>query len=90
MTGVVGMYPNNDKTCCIFYFQIFISEPSMVKLIHFQGYPIQLLPMVASGVPSIHIAMDFIPELLSQAQLDKQVRLHHLYKYSSGYMIPVA
>ncbi len=45
----------------------------MVKLVHFQGYPIQLLPMVVSGVPSIHIAMDFISELLSQP--DKQVLL---------------
>ena len=47
----------------------------MVKLVHFQGYPIQLLPMMASGVPSLHIAMDFIPELLQQTQLDKQVRI---------------
>ena len=45
----------------------------MVKLVHFQGYPIQLLPMTVSGVPSLHIAMDFIPELLSQPQTDKHV-----------------
>ena len=38
-----------------------------------QGYPTQLLPMIVSGVPSIHICMDFIPELLAQPQIDKQV-----------------
>ena len=45
----------------------------MVKLIHFQGYPPELLPMMVSGVPSIHISLDFIPELLGQPQPDKQV-----------------
>lgn len=45
----------------------------MVKLIHFQGYPSQLLPLLVSGVPSMHIATDFLPELLAQPQLEKQV-----------------
>lgn len=46
----------------------------MVKLIHFQGYPPQLLPLMVSGVPSMHIVMDFMSELLAQPQLEKQVR----------------
>ena len=57
----------------IFILQVFIAEPSMVKLVHFQGYPIQLLPMMVSGVPSMHIALDFLSELLAQPQLEKQV-----------------
>ena len=38
----------------------------MVKLIHFQGYLSQLLPLMVSGVPSMHIVMDFMSELLTQ------------------------
>jgi len=30
--------------------------------------------MMVSGVPSMHICLDFIPELLSQPHADKQVR----------------
>lgn len=45
-------------------------------LSHFlcQGYPQALLPLTVAGIPSIHICLDFIPELLAQPQLEKQVR----------------
>ena len=59
---------------CSYLHQTFIAEPSMVKLVHFQGYPLQLLPMMVSGVPSMHICLDFIPELLAQPEMQKQVR----------------
>ncbi|XP_071945249.1 integrator complex subunit 2-like [Antedon mediterranea] len=52
--------------------QIFISDPALVKLVHFQGYPSELLPVTVAGIPSIHICLDFIPELLSQPQIEKQ------------------
>jgi integrator complex subunit 2 len=58
---------------CSYLHQVFISEPSMVKLVHFQGYPLQLLPLMVTGIPSIHIVVDFLMELLSQTQLEKQV-----------------
>ena len=44
-----------------------------------QGYPQALLPLTVAGIPSIHICLDFIPELLAQPQLEKQVRLPNLY-----------
>ncbi|XP_063236508.1 integrator complex subunit 2 [Bacillus rossius redtenbacheri] len=58
---------------CSFLHHCFIAEPSLAKLVHFQGYPRELLPVTVEGVPSMHICLDFIPELLSQPQLDKQV-----------------
>ena len=33
----------------------------------------ELVPMTVVGVPSMHICLDFAPELLSQPSLDKQV-----------------
>ncbi len=42
---------------------------------YFQGYPLELLPVTVSGVPSMHICLDFVPELLSQPDLEKQVRI---------------
>ena len=42
-------------------------------IISLQGYPIELLPDTVAGVPSMHICLDFAPELLSQPSLEKQV-----------------
>ncbi|XP_053695258.1 integrator complex subunit 2 isoform X2 [Sabethes cyaneus] len=58
---------------CSYIHQIFIAEPSLAKLVHFQGYPRGLLHMTVRGIPSMHICLDFIPELLSMAEMDKQI-----------------
>ncbi|XP_062559708.1 integrator complex subunit 2 isoform X1 [Armigeres subalbatus] len=58
---------------CSYIHQVFIAEPSLAKLVHFQGYPRELLPMTVRGIPSMHICLDFIPELLSMVEMDKQI-----------------
>lgn len=58
---------------CSYLHQVFIADPSLAKLVHFQGYPRELLPVTAPGIPSMHICLDFIPELLSQPLLEKQI-----------------
>lgn len=58
---------------CSYIHQVFISEPSLAKLVHFQGYPRELLPITVRGIPSMHICLDFIPELLSMPEMDKQI-----------------
>lgn len=76
---------------CSFLHQIFISEPSLAKLVHFQGYPRDLLPVTVQGIPSMHICLDFIPELLSQASLEKQVFAVDLISHLSvQYALPKA
>lgn len=58
---------------CSFIHHMFISEPSLAKLVHFQGYPRELLPITVRGIPSMHICLDFIHELLGMAEMDKQI-----------------
>uniref|UniRef100_A0A4W3JCT6 Integrator complex subunit 2 n=1 Tax=Callorhinchus milii TaxID=7868 RepID=A0A4W3JCT6_CALMI len=58
--------------CCLLH-QMFIADPNIAKLVHFQGYPSELLPLTVAGIPSMHICLDFIPELLAQPQLEKQI-----------------
>ena len=60
------------KVCC-FIHQSFILQPGIAKLLHFQGYPPELLHITIAGVPSMHICIDFIPELLNQPHLEKQL-----------------
>lgn len=58
---------------CSYIHQVFIAEPTMAKLVHFQGYPRELLSMTVRGIPSMHICLDFIPELLSMPEMEKQI-----------------
>ncbi|MCI4388170.1 hypothetical protein PGIGA_G00082510 [Pangasianodon gigas] len=58
---------------CSLLHQMFIADPNIAKLVHFQGYPQALLPLTVAGIPSMHICLDFIPELLAQPQLEKQI-----------------
>ncbi|CAG5122619.1 unnamed protein product [Candidula unifasciata] len=69
------LYNLREVRCLVFSYihQVFIADPNLAKLVHFQGYPSMLIPFVVSGVPSMHICLDFIPELLGQPQRNKQV-----------------
>ncbi|XP_072034600.1 integrator complex subunit 2-like [Amphiura filiformis] len=58
---------------CSLLHQMFIADPYLAKLVHFHGYSSELLPVAVAGIPSMHICLDFIPELLSQPQQDKQI-----------------
>lgn len=58
---------------CSFIHQAFISEPSLAKLVHFQTYPRDVIPMMVKGVPSMHICIDFLHEFLSMPEMDKQI-----------------
>ena len=58
---------------CSFIHQAFISEPSLAKLVHFQTYSREVIPMMVKGVPSMHICIDFLHEFLSMPEMDKQI-----------------
>ncbi|XP_029467424.1 integrator complex subunit 2 isoform X1 [Rhinatrema bivittatum] len=66
--------------CCLLH-QMFIADPNIAKLVHFQGYPCELLALTAAGIPSMHICLDFIPELLAQPELEKQKFAIQLLSY---------
>jgi len=61
-----------SQVCCYLH-QAFIEDTNLAKLVHFQGYPHELLAVTTAGVPSMFICMTTAPELLSQPSLEKQV-----------------
>jgi len=76
---------------CCYLHEAFIADPNLAKLVHFQGYPVELLGVTVAGVPSMHICLDFAPELLSQPSLDKQVFAIDLISHLSvQYALPKA
>lgn len=39
----------------------------------FKGYPLELIPLTVARIPSMHICIEFIHELIAQPHVDKQV-----------------
>jgi integrator complex subunit 2 len=52
---------------------VFIDKPEIARVVHFQGYDPELIPVLVLGVPSMHVCGNFIAELLEHASADKQV-----------------
>lgn len=66
---------------CSYIHNSFISEPSLAKLVHFQTYPRELLSITVRGVPSMHICIDFLHEILNMPELQRQIFTIDLTSY---------
>ncbi len=76
---------------CSHLHQVFIAEPYLVKLVHFQGYSKELLPFTIRGIPSMHICLDFLPELITTSDVDRLVFAACLLSHvSAQYALPKA
>ncbi|KAI9275772.1 integrator complex subunit 2 [Phascolomyces articulosus] len=65
-----------QRLICQFVHGLFIDgdrDMLLAKILHFQTYSIELLPVVVEFIPSLFAVFNFIPELLRQPQPDKQV-----------------
>eukprot|EP01018_Ginkgo_biloba_P002421 Gb_16868 [translate_table: standard] len=58
---------------CAFISSLLDANPILLKLIHFQGYDTQLIPMMMEGVPAMVQCFDFLQELLHKSQQTQQV-----------------
>ncbi len=51
------------------------SSLKYLLIVSFQGYPQEFLSVTVTGIPSMHICLDFVPELLRQPEIEKQVMI---------------
>eukprot|EP00873_Tetraselmis_striata_P003201 jgi/Tetstr1/423465/TSEL_014146.t1 len=49
---------------------LFVRQPALVKLVHFQGYSPELLPVMVASVPSMETCVEFLEELLQSGDRD--------------------
>ncbi|XP_060533051.1 probable ATP-dependent RNA helicase DHX34 isoform X3 [Cylas formicarius] len=74
---------------CSYLHQVFIADTMLCKVVHFQRYPSELLEVVIKGVPSMHICLDFLQELMQQPSLKKQIFAVQLLSHLSvQYALP--
>ncbi|KAJ1564317.1 Integrator complex subunit 2, partial [Nowakowskiella sp. JEL0078] len=68
--------PNIEKirdAACSFLHHMFIESDIRAKLLHFHGYDESLLEMTVEKIPSMHVCLHYIPEMISQPQKHKQL-----------------
>ncbi|KAJ3305681.1 Integrator complex subunit 2 [Kappamyces sp. JEL0829] len=53
-----------QRALCDALHQIFVDDITCLRLVHFQGYNAKIVPLVVASIPSIHVCIDLIPELL--------------------------
>ncbi|KAL3271565.1 hypothetical protein HHI36_022040 [Cryptolaemus montrouzieri] len=74
---------------CSYIHQVFIADTALATLVHFQGYPSELLAITVKGIPSMHICGDFVVELMQQPSLNKQIFAIQLLSHLSvQYALP--
>lgn len=56
----------------------FMKKPLLIKLLHFQTYSHTLLPLLEPFIPSLHVALDWLPELLTSPEDGKRRFAAHL------------
>ncbi|KAI8061194.1 integrator complex subunit 2 [Gongronella butleri] len=63
------------KLICRFIHAVFLEDRDnlLIKAVHFQTYAIHLIPMMVDLVPSLFTMTNFLPELLRQPYIEKQV-----------------
>ncbi|MCP9257762.1 Integrator complex subunit 2 [Dirofilaria immitis] len=81
------------RLCCAHIHQMFIADPVLSKLVHFQGYPLRLIPLAVREIPSMHICLEFVHEILALADISKRVfaivliaELAQQYKIESSFI----
>ncbi len=63
---------------CAFLHKVLITDPILIKLICFQTFPLSVIPLLVEGIPSLHITMEYIEEMLQPKNGHQIVFAFHL------------
>ncbi|KAF7631029.1 hypothetical protein Mgra_00008736 [Meloidogyne graminicola] len=58
---------------CTQIHQFFIADAHLPKLVHFNMYPVRLIPLIVKRVPSAHVLINSINELLTGGNLERRI-----------------
>lgn len=83
------------RLACTFLHECFVENPQLIRLIHFQGYDLSLLPHTVGGIEAMHVCMDVVAEMVDNSNKEAQVfavnlAAHLALKYPVPRMVSVA
>lgn len=61
-----GILEESRTIICQYIHKQFIGQTLLAKLVHFQTYPLEMIPVLVEGVPSMHVCLEYVEELLQQ------------------------
>ncbi|KAI0987032.1 hypothetical protein GJ496_006106 [Pomphorhynchus laevis] len=64
----------------LFIHQIFLESSNACRNIHLQGYNYKLVSHLVENVPSMHVCIEILPQMLSNGDIENQVLSMHLLK----------
>uniref|UniRef100_A0A915CV41 Uncharacterized protein n=1 Tax=Ditylenchus dipsaci TaxID=166011 RepID=A0A915CV41_9BILA len=82
-----------QKIACLQIHRMFISDSSSLlpKLVHYNTYPLRLIPVMVKGVPSAHVVINFIGDIMASANIRRRVfGVHLMAELVQQYKIPMA
>lgn len=75
---VIGQLAEARQLLCSALSEMVVDSPLLLRLIHFQGYHADLIPLLVDRVPGMAQCIDFVPELIQHPRLDQQLSGCHL------------
>ncbi len=76
---------------CAFLHQLLLENPSVLSLIHHQRYPVAGVSILVEHIPSLHVVLDMLPELLeSQRDWSLLLASYLLPKYATPKSLSLA
>jgi Integrator complex subunit 2 len=52
------------ESICLFLHHMFLDQPALINIVHQQGYSVRVIGDVLQRVPSLHVLVGFLPQLL--------------------------
>ncbi|KAJ3321449.1 Integrator complex subunit 2 [Boothiomyces sp. JEL0866] len=53
----------DKELVCKYIHQVFVDRPLCIRLVNFQGYDLDIIPIVVDLVPSMHVCVDYCSEI---------------------------
>ncbi|CAD5234413.1 unnamed protein product [Bursaphelenchus xylophilus] len=79
-----------DLACAQIH-QMFVADPALPKLVHFNMYPVRLIPMVVDKVPSAHVLLAELHELVHQSHIQRRIfAVNLIAELARKYTIPMS
>ncbi|KAI6205063.1 hypothetical protein M3Y94_00750200 [Aphelenchoides besseyi] len=76
---------------CAHIHQMFIADAQLALLVHFHTYPVNMIPVVVDKVPSAHVLLHTIPDIINAPNLERRIFIVNLVaELAQKYTIPPA
>ncbi|OWA51393.1 Integrator complex subunit 2 [Hypsibius exemplaris] len=71
--GLPSELTESQSAICTFIHRLILANPTLAKLVIFQGFPLAAVPCIVKGVESLHICFDYLHEAMDLPSVPKKL-----------------